>query len=1043
MKKLSLLLLCFVLAGVQLLLAQNVAIKGTVTSKDDGSPIPGVSIVVKGTTIGTVSDFEGKYSLNVPQNTISLVFSFVGMKTVEVPIEGRSEINIELESEVIGMNEVVVTAMGINRQARELGYSITEVDSKTLNQSKTVRVTNALSGKVAGLQVNTVNNGVGADTRIVMRGSRSLLGNNQALLVLDGVPTSLGYINTLNPNDIESVSVLKGANAAALYGSDAANGVIQITTKRGEKDRTMVTLSNTTTFENISFMPKLQDRFGSGSGSDIYGYDQYTAFENQCYGDEFDGSMRVIGRPIYDGRIQTIKYSPRPDEKKNFYQTGVTVQNAFSYSGGDEKSSYYLSVQDAKIKGVVPNDEQRRSTVRMNGQRNVGKLRAGYNFTYTHFNTSVVGTDESGWPIYWLVMNNPMHIPITKYTDWRNDPFADVNGFYNDYYGNPYWYLDNSRNDSKSDWMMGNVELEYKVAPWLTALVRSSINYNNSTYKNTFAAMNFSTYGATGGRTYSGAGDKPSRAYDGSGLGQRWTNDFILTAEKTFGDISTRLIGGVTSRESYTKSIDIGANALTIDNFYNISNRVAEKPTTLSEGLERTRFVGAYGDLTIGYKQFLFLHATGRNDWTSVLAAGNNSFFYPGVDLSFVFTDAIPSLKNFMNYGKLRGGITKVGTLNVGAYKLEDVFAIAGGFPFSKGTAFTVGDAKNNPDLQPEMTISKEAGLEVSFLDSRVVLVTNLYQTNTTNQTVPVSISAASGYTSQYINTGEMEGKGFELESKFIPVKMSNGLSVELNVNYAHQSTKVLSVTEDNSVNEISLGGFTNGEGTWAVKGEPYPVLKLIDFQRDPKGRIIVDGTSGYPGTSTTLGLAGQTSPSDILGIGATLRYKGFTLYALAEYRHGAFIYHGIGDNLTFTGIGWLTATNGRQRFVIPNSVINVGTATNPVYEPNTDVVTSKGGVDFWTNIFNNASTPYVTSADFWKLREVSLSYEVPNSVLPQAIKGVSVGFVGRNLLTMLPKSNYYTDPEFNFTTGNATGINTNTQNPPTRSYGFSISVNF
>src|SRR5512133_514472 len=265
MKKLSLLLLCFVLAGVQLLLAQNVTIKGTVTSKDDGSPIPGVSIVVKGTTIGTVSDFEGKYSLPVPQNTVSLIFSLVGMKTIEVPIEGRSEVNAVMESEVIGMNEVVVTAYGIKRAAREIGYATTKVEAGEITNAGVSNVVNGLSGKVSGLQINTINNGVNPSTRITLRGNRHFLASNQALVVLDGVPISATYLNSVNPNDIENVNVLKGASAAALYGNDASNGVLVVTTKRGDKGKLTVKISNITTFEQVSYLPNLQTRFGGGS----------------------------------------------------------------------------------------------------------------------------------------------------------------------------------------------------------------------------------------------------------------------------------------------------------------------------------------------------------------------------------------------------------------------------------------------------------------------------------------------------------------------------------------------------------------------------------------------------------------------------------------------------------------------------------------------------------------------------------------------------------------------------------------------------------
>jgi len=1035
MKKIAFFLSIMFFMGSVLVHAQTKSITGTVTSNDDNQPIPGVSVSVKGTTLGTITNLNGEFELTVPQDAKTLVFSFIGMKNYEVEIGTQTSFTVKMETDVFGIDEVVVTAMGIQRQARELGYAVTKIDSKLVTRAQTVKVTNALAGKVAGLQVNTVNNGIGSDVRLVLRGARSLLGNNQALLVLDGVPTALSYINTLNPNDIEDITILKGANASALYGSEAANGVISVTTRKGEKDRTVVEFSNTTQFENVSFLPEMQTRFGAGSGSDIYGYGTYTPFENQSYGAEFDGSMVDLGLPIdAEGTIQRVPYSALLNEKEDFFDTGVTLQNNLSIRSGSDKSQFFLSIQDAKVSGIMPNDSQRRSGLRLAGSKTYNKLKAGYNFQYTHYNTSTVNQG-----VYWEVMNTPMHVPLTQYKDWKNNPFADVNGYFNAYYGNPYWYLYNDRADSRSDWMVGTADLEYEFTPWLKGLIRTTININNSTYKNPQAAQRYSDWAAhLSDRAFSNAGDKPGTVADGSGIGQRWSNDAILTAEQKFGDFNLRLIVGATSRETFSKSIDISAGALQIDDFYNIKNRIGEPG--VSEAFFRTRLLGAYGDFTIGYKEFLYLHATGRNDWTSLLSTGNNSFFYPGADVSFVFTEAFPGIKDYLDYGKIRGGIAQVGTLNIGPYQLENLFGVAGGYPYGTLTSFVVDDTYKNPNLKPEMSVSKEIGLELGFLDSRVNLVLGAYQTNTKDQTLTAQVSQASGFSGTNINTGEVMSKGFEFETRLIPVRLDNGLTVELNFNYTLMETEVVRITDDQD--EILIGGSTTGAGIWAIKGQPYPVLKAKGYKRDPEGRVIVDGATGYPVSNATPMQFGQTNPKHMIGLNTSISWKGINLTAVAEYRGGGVIYHASGFDMAFPGIDWLTASAGRQRFVWPNS--SIANADGTTFTPNTDVSTATGDVNLWTTIVRGQfHEPWITSSDFWKFRELSISYDLPWDLTKAGIKGATVGFVGRNLKMWLPKSNHWTDPEFANTTGNAIGITDVWQTPPTRNLGFTVNVKF
>jgi TonB-linked SusC/RagA family outer membrane protein len=1046
MKKLFLLIVLFVFAGVTTLLAQTKVITGTVTSAVEGEgPIPGVTVQVLGTTIGTNTDLSGKYSLEVPQNATTLVFSYIGMKRQEVQISNRSVINVTMESELLGLQEVVVSAFGIKRNAAEIGSAITQVESALITQAKPTSAASALSGKVAGLQINTVNASVNPDVRVVLRGNRSFLGNNQALLVLDGVPVNLAYLSTLNPNDIESMNVLKGANAAALYGSEAANGVIVVTTKTGSKDRTQIVYSNTTTFDKVAYFPQMQDRFGSGSSSDAYGNALYEAFENQCWGPEFDGSLVRIGLWDENGDSLTTTYSPKPREKYDFWDTGLTLQNDLSFSSGNETGTLFISVQDVKIKGVVPGDEARRDVIRLNGTKQYRGFTAAFNFNYTLRTQETSNSD-----VYWNVMNNPMHIPLTDFKDWdavltnpdgtRKTNWADIDHFYNAYYENPYEELATQRRIGRNDYVTAVLDLSQKITKWLTVQARTAIAPNTNYYENRQYFKDYSPYGhemySLYGRSISRA-DVNSSMNTGLGFGWRWTNDFIATLNHKFSDFSVRAVAGVTTRNSYSRSASLTASALEIADFFNVKNRIGELGG--SESWSQSRQMGVFGDVTLGYKNFAYLHASGRNDWNSLLDKSQWSFFYPAIDASVILTEMFPGMKNdILSYAKIRGGISKVGSINIGNYQLENLFGTAGDFPFGSLSAYTVANSLNYRFLKPEFTLSKEIGLDLSFLNNRLNTNFTFYQTNTTNQTVDMNVSRATGYETSKINSGEMLNRGFEFELKATPVSNSDW-QWDVSLNYAHWYSEVLSLAGE--LTEISLGG-----AVYAIVGKAYPYNKVTRFYQDPQGRVIVDAVTGMPSIDPLTYPRGQTTPKHLIGLQTSLRWKGFTFAGSADYRGGAVFRTDLYYDLLFTGIGALSASNGRERFVFPNSVINTGTAENPVYVPNTNITVLEGSVAFWTNTMRNLSYYSVNSADVWKIRELSLSYDVPSSALAFAnntIAGVRIGFVGRNLFMFLPKNNIYTDPEFNDGSGNAVGYSTSSQTPATRSYGFNVTLTF
>ncbi len=1046
MKKLFLLIALFVFAGVTALQAQTKSISGTVTSAVEGEgALPGVTVQVQGTTIGTNTDANGRYTLEVPQNATVLVFSYIGMKRQDVQIAGRSVINVVMESELLGLQEVVVSAFGIKRNANEVGAAITQVESALITQAKPTSAASALSGKVAGLQINTVDASVNPDVRVVLRGNRSFLGNNQALLVLDGVPVNLAYLQTLNPNDIESMNVLKGANAAALYGSEAANGVIVVTTKTGSKDKTQIIFSSTATMDKVAFFPKMQDRFGGGASTDQFGNAIFEPFENQCWGPAFDGHITRIGLWDENGDSLTTTYSAKPQEKINFWDTGLTLQNDLSFSSGNETGTLFISIQDVKIQGVVPGDEAHRNVLRFNGTKQYKGFQAQFNFNYT-----LRTQNTSNSSVYWNVMNTPMHIPLTDFKDWdavyydalgnRITNWADVDHYFNAYYPNPYQDLATRRYTSRNDYVTGVLDLSQKLTKWLTIQARTAIAPNTSYYENRVYFVDYSPYGhqmyQLYGRSISRADIKPSMN-TGMGWGWRWTNDFIANFSHRFQDFSVRAIAGMTTRIGYSRSTSVSAASLEIPTLFNVKNRVGELSGAAS--WSDSRQMGAFGDITIGYKNMAYIHASGRNDWNSLLDKSQWSFFYPAVDASVILSELVPALKgDILTHIKVRGGISKVGSINIGNYQLENLFGIASNFPFGSLSAYTVGNSLNYRYLKPEFTLSKEFGIDLNFLNDRINTTITVYQTNTTNQTVDMNISRATGYSSSKINTGEMLNRGFEFEVKATPVATPDW-RWDISANYAHWYNRVLSLAE--GLDEISLGG-----AVYAIVGMPYPYNKVTRFYQDDKGRVIVDAKTGMPSIDPLTYPRGQTTPKHLIGIQSNLQWKGFTFTASADYRGGAVFRTDTYYDLLFSGIGALSASNGRQRFVFPNSVINTGTADVPTYVPNTNITVQEGSVAWWTNTMRSLSYYSVNSADVWKIRELALTYDLPSSALGWAnknIAGVRIGVVGRNLFMFLPKNNIYTDPEFNSGTGNAVGYSTSAQTPATRSYGLNLTLTF
>jgi TonB-linked SusC/RagA family outer membrane protein len=1040
------------------LLAQR-TITGKVTSADDGSGIPGVTVLVKGTSTGVLTDLDGKFSFSVPKTATDLQFTFVGMKPKEVALTAENNYDVVMETSAQQIEGVVVTAFGITRQSREIGVSTAKVADKELTRAGASNVMNGMTAKVSGLQINTINNGVNPDTKITLRGNRHFLASNQALVVLDGVPVSATFLNSINPNDIESVSVLKGASAAALYGNDASNGVMIVSTKKGGKQKPSIKVSNVTTFEKISYMPNLQNRFGAGSSETTsnsdpnYTFfigpdrntDPYTSYENQQFGSEFNPEVMVIlGGKLQDGSYQMVPYAPIKDQKKNFFQTGVSMQNDVSYSGGDENSNFYLSAQDVKTSGTVMDDENRRTSVRMAAGKKYGTFGADFSMGITKTKTNTSGGDfNQGRPVYWNVLNTPQHVPITTYKDITGNPFATLDGYYNAYYPNPYWQIAHARNMYDRTDFLGSMNLSWKPVEWLELSNRTGLVYYGYDYNTYTDEAIFSAYSQTDPWSQGHMG--VSSPYQGQSDFQTvnqmtLTDDFLAKFSKDFGDFNAKLILGGSVYSTGYNSMYTGASILVIPDLYNISNRLGE-PLATQSTLER-RSLGAFGDITLGYKNYIFLHASGRNDWDSRLVQENRSFFYPGADLSIVLTDMFPTLKDgaILSFLKVRGGVSKTGLISLSNwYATVPSYIVGTGFPYANTSGYRLNTTLSNPTLRPEITNEIEFGAEFGFMKDRIHLEATAYKTNTKDQTIPASISYSTGFSSAYINAGELEAKGLEIDLKMTPFLNLGPVKWDLSVNYSYTTSNVLSIYP--GLDELPIGS-----ASYAIIGEQFPAIKVTDVVRDPEGRIVVDAVTGLPKTAPALVQKGHGNPNHILGIINGFSWNGLNLGIVAEYRTGHNIVNRVANALDFTGVSEHSALNGRQPFVIPNSVIE----TSPgVYTPNTSVLVTDAGRPFWVNSsYHTTDAGSVTSAAFWKLREVSVSYDIPVEKVfgsTKVVKAFQLGVVGRNLVMWRPKTNVWTDPEFNAdgSTTNAVGYTTEYQTPPTRVMGFSVKLTF
>ena len=1055
---LAVLMLCTALVS-----AQNRTITGQVRD-ENGKPVPFATVQVKGDLTGVSADAQGNFKINAQTKDV-LIISAVNFSPRELAVPASGAITVSLETLAKTETEVIVTAQGIRRRARELGYSVAKISTAELTNGRSPQVAAGLSGKVSGLVIINANSSVDPAVKFNLRGYRSMSGSNDALVVIDGLPQPNGIstmFNLINPNDVENISILKGGVAATLYGSQGINGAIIITTKKGQKGKLKVDYSSSYNVEKINILAQFQDKFGSGShyaaGFGTAGYQtnyldrlksNWRSYENQQFGDQYDGSLRPVGRILEDGSVNTLPYSAIKGVREDIWNTGFSLNNQVSFSGGNDNSTFFFSAENNKTEGIVPSDKAYRTGVRFAASQEYGKLKIGFNANYVQ-----AKYDRTTFNFYNESINQAAHIPLSEYRDWRNNKFAHPNAFYNDYFTNPYFRLDNDRTKYQDANFNGNVELTYKITPWLSVSEKMSAMNNSRTQKSTVAQFFHSVWAKTQAKVPApwdqGDGSDITRALtdlqgsvsDNSNTENLVNNDVQIAINKNFKNFTTKTLLGYNLYTRKTKNENVNSSSIVVPNIYNVSNRRGELGGSESNTEERK--YAYYADALIGWKDMVFLHGTFRNDATSRFYKVNRSkdqytYSYPGVDLSAIITELVPSLKSkTLTYAKLRVGYNKNGNDNLGLYGLDPSFGNAGGFPYGNTVGISVGDILPEAGLKPEFVKSIEAGGEFQLFNNKLNIDFSYYNQKSEGQVLRVTIPSSTGFSNLVLNVGDTKNWGWEADVK-VQLLRTKKVNWDLSLRGSINENKVLKLYP--GVSEFFVSGYTYA-GTYVIQDMIYPVLKSISYVRDSIGRVVVSPTTGYPLTTGPLKSFGRVTPKYMLGAGTTVSYAGFTLTTNWEYRGGNVMYSDLGRQMTFTGSGkW---TENRAPFVYPNSSYLDPGGTGK-YIANTTVFTREAEYSLWADVYRLIAENFTVPAWFIKMRDINLSYSFPNKLISKTkvFSHASIALYGRNLITIVDKANDFADPEFSFTTGNGVGINNTDQTPTVRQFGINLNLTF
>ena len=1045
-------------------LAQQRSISGKVTAVSDASGIPGANVLLKGTTIGSVTDIDGNYTITVPKEGGILVVSFIGFERQEIEIGNRAEINIILNDDVQQLSEIVVTAFGVEREKKALGYAVEEVGSSELVKTQTRSAMQAIQGKVAGVQITNASGAPGATTNVVLRGTSSLTGSNQALFIVDGVPVNNSNnnaggqltgstdggnaVNDINPEDIASISVLKGASAAALYGSRAANGVVIITTKRGQNTggRINVEFNTSVSFERVLLLPELQNTFGQGQQGDNYGF----LNDQESWGDIFDGTIRPYGSVVGDPsseffNTQRVKpYDALEDNIREFWNIGTMFTNSLALSGGTENSNVRLSISDLRQDGVIPGAELTRNTIALAAGSKIGQLSVQATANYIAQRNDLVINGQGGESPYNQVLQTSRSISLIEQRDLDNI-YNGVDWYYTPFIQNPYFNLFNDSYKKNLDRLYGSFDLGYQPLEYLSFNGRVGLDVISDDRKR------FKERRIASALSPNGGANEPGLIRDETFTNKQVDANFLVNFNKdVMTDLNLSATVGYNYNERNARTLTAAVNSTSIPANKNISNSSANP--TVTELIAKRRLMGVYAQVDFAYKGYLYVGATFRNDWSSTLPLANNSFSYPSVYASFVLTDALDmASQDILTYLKVRASYAKVGN-DAPVYLTESVFFVPQGtnnailgnfgrtdFPLNGVAGFTEGNVIGNPNLTPEFTKEYEFGVDVRFLRNRLGLDVTYFNKNSEDQIVTVSAPPASGFSFQVLNAGNILNKGWEVLLTATPVQ-NNGWQWDISANFTRIDNEVTSLPSG----ELVIGAGILNYTLKAIEGEPFGIFEAPTALRDPQGNLVVDG-NGLPQQDPNPRRFGSVQPDWLGGISTNLSYKGFNLSATIDHKQGGNVYSRTVGQTYFNGTAVETAFNDRERFIIPNSVVDNGDGT---FSPNTSVLTySSNNIRQYWNVMNGFGETLIFDASYTKLRELTLSYELPARLWGDSpMTSLTVSLFGRNLWIHTPKRNTFIDPEVNsFTAGNTnngnlTGFEFGTT-PNTSSYGLSVRV--
>jgi TonB-linked SusC/RagA family outer membrane protein len=1074
MKRLCLLFVLLLTAGIQAF-AQNTH---TVTGKvldEKGRGYPGAGITLRGTQIGTVTDVNGDFMLDVPDGANVFLIQAVGYNTVQVR-ETDQSISVKLQPKAKELEGAVVTALAIKREKRQLGYSTTTINNEDLTVGNNTSAMSGLAGKVAGANVTSSTGGAGGSTRVILRGEKSIIKDNNALIVIDGVVmnnydrtksdqlTQVDFgnsANDLDPDEIESISVIQGVEGTTLYGSAGANGVVMITTKKGRHSENTgkpskmdITYKATYTQSDILKFADMQHTYGQGN---IYQGIADDRRENFSWGAPFDNQLRPWGQVI-DGKQMVKPYGDQPNNVKNFFNHGHNINNFLSLSGGSDLSTYFLSLNTMNSDGVVPNTFYNKYSIRFNGTTQLSNhFYSTINVNYINSYSRAENSGQAAGSVLDNLYQTARDIPIHELKNYNNHFYSmsyidtggrERYGYYNAYYKNPYWVAKYYDNRNKTDRIIGDVNIgfkkgEFNVYDRVGVDVTSDRSYYKTPNLNSSPVDPFYA-----GNNYLSSGGYEQSNYNGMHLSNDLIGTFTHQLSQNFGiNVLLGQSATMNNDEYLTANIDPGTNGLVIPNFYYLTNNSG--PVLATNPLFKTRRYGFYADINLNYQRELYLELTGRKDWTSTLAGGRNSYFYPGANASWVFTERLNGTgfrNKVMNYGKVRVGVSGVGSdanpyanNNTVGYSQRAISSAFGSVvpPFNGVPAYQIGNTLTNPGLKPELTHSFEVGTDLSFFKDRLSLSFTYYSSRTSNLITPVSIAPSSGFSFEWQNIGDISNKGEELAIRGTPISTKYGLKWDLFATYTHNESNVESLTK--GLDHVSVGGFS-GLDIVAAVGHPYGTFYGADIQYW-NGHAVVDAKTGLPIATTKPVYRGTFAPKFQASWGTELTYKGLKLHALFTTKQGGQFYSRNKMDMDFNGTSQETTVNGRNPYVWANSVSQIGTTNN--YVKNT---TPFSPYTYYTSIeSNNLPAQGLVNASYVRLQELALSYKVPQKYYKRTpFGGLEAGIFGNNLLLWTAESNKYDDPEQTSAgaTGNGQGFGF-TPRPSLRNYGAFLKVTF